>query len=95
LIFLTDINNMEPTEDLSPQTQALLHRMASWSSPSLEDFTDIKAIEKIWEQLLFTLLTHCPDNGERQQALMRLEEVKFWARNSVTRKSDQDLNVVD
>jgi hypothetical protein len=82
---------MEPTDNLSPKTQALLHRMASWTSPSLEDFTDIKAIEKIWEQLLYTLLTHCPDNWERQQALIRLEEAKFWARNSVTRKSDKDL----
>lgn len=82
---------MESTDDMSSKTQQLLHRMAGWSSPSLEDFNDIKTIERIWEQLLYTLLTHCPDNWERQQALNRLEEVKFWARNSVTRKSDQEL----
>ncbi|GAB4186275.1 MAG: hypothetical protein Fur006_25390 [Coleofasciculaceae cyanobacterium] len=82
---------MEPTNDLSPKTQALLHRLASWSSPSFEDFEDIKPIEQVWEQLLFMLLTHCPDNWERQQALTRLEEAKFWARNSIIRKSDQNL----
>ena len=79
---------MESNNNLSSQTEALLHRIADWKSPSLEEFTDIRAIESVWVQLLYSILTHCPDNLERQQALIRLEEAKFWVRNSITRQSE-------
>ncbi len=90
ILSLYSLPLMESKNDLSPQAEAILHRIADWQNPSLEEFTDIRAIESIWVQLVYSILTHCPDNSERQQALMRLEEAKFWARNSITRLSECD-----
>lgn len=70
---------------LSPEARALRDRLFGWDSPTQENLQDIGNIEFLWGRLLDTILEHCPNNREREQAIIQLESVRDWARKSIIR----------
>src|SRR3712207_7549278 len=44
-----------------------------WDSPTQDNLQDIGNVEFLWGRLLDSILERCPDNREREQAIVHLE----------------------
>jgi hypothetical protein len=75
---------------LSPQAKALRERILNWQSPTVDDLRNIRAVELIWAQMLDSVLMHCPDNHEREEAIDCLEVLLTWTRKSIIRGNGID-----
>lgn len=72
-------------EHLSAEARAIRDRLFGWDSPTQAQLEEIGTIEYLWGRLLDTILEHCPDNRERDQAIVHLESVREWTRKSIIR----------
>jgi hypothetical protein len=72
-------------DNLSPEARTLRARLFGWDSPTQEELQEIGNIEFLWGRLLDAILERCPDNREREQAIIHLESVREWARKSIIR----------
>ncbi|HEY9905632.1 MAG TPA: hypothetical protein V6D43_24905 [Candidatus Sericytochromatia bacterium] len=70
---------------LSSEAKAIRNRIINWQSPTVDDLRTIRAVEQMGEQMLDTILSCCPDNHERSEALDSLEVLITWARKSIIR----------
>ncbi len=75
-------------DHLSPKERALRDRLFGWDSPNQDELREIGSIEFLWGRLLDSILEHCPDNREREQAVIHLESVRDWTRKSIIRGTD-------
>lgn len=71
---------------LKEKERELYDRIAHWQSPSQEDMLQLAAIRSISGQLLYALLSSCPDNEERARAIFFWEMLLDSAEKSVKRK---------
>lgn len=71
---------------LGERERKLYDRIAHWTSPSAEDLIQLSTIRSICGQLLFALLSSCPDNEERARAIFFWEMLLDSAEKSVKRK---------
>jgi hypothetical protein len=71
---------------LPEREREIYDRIAHWSSPSGEDLIQLTAIRSICGQLLYALLSNCPDNEERARAIFFWEMILDCAEKSVKRK---------
>jgi len=76
-------------EHLSAEAQAIRDRLFGWDSPTQAQLEEIATIEYLWGRLLDTILESCPDNRERDQAIVHLESVREWTRKSIIRGEEQ------
>jgi flagellar basal body-associated protein FliL len=76
---------------LSAEAKAMRDRIINWQSPTVDDLKNIRAIEQMGEQLLETILQHCPNNHERSEAIDYLEVLLTWTRKSIIRGHGIDL----
>jgi hypothetical protein len=72
-------------EHLSAEARAIRDRLFGWDSPTQAQLEEIGTIEYLWGRLLDTILERCPDNRERDQAIVHLESVREWTRKSIIR----------
>lgn len=70
---------------LSARSKALRDRILNWQSPTVDDLKNIRAIEQMGSQMLDSILAHCPDNHERDEAIDCLEVLLTWTRKSIIR----------
>lgn len=70
---------------LSAEAKAMRERIINWQSPTVDDLRNIRAVEQIGEQLLDTILSYCPNNHERSEAIDSLEVLLTWTRKSIIR----------
>ncbi|HEY9632751.1 MAG TPA: hypothetical protein V6D14_05065 [Coleofasciculaceae cyanobacterium] len=70
---------------LSPEAKAVRDRLFGWDSPTQENLQDIGTVEFLWGRLLDSILERCPNNREREQAIIYLESARDWARKSIIR----------
>jgi hypothetical protein len=71
---------------LGEKEREIYDRIAHWQSPSQEDMLQLAAIRSICGQLLYALLSSCPDNEERARAIFFWEMLLDSAEKSVKRK---------
>lgn len=70
---------------LSSEAKAIRNRIINWQSPTVDDLRNIRAVEQMGEQMLDTILSYCPNNHERSEAIDSLEVLITWARKSIIR----------
>lgn len=75
-------------DNLSPETRILRDRLFGWDSPTQDELREIGNVEFLWGRFLDAILEHCPDNREREQAIIYLESVRDWARKSIIRGTE-------
>lgn len=75
-------------EHLSAEARAIRDRLFGWDSPTQAQLEEIGTVEYLWGRLLDTILESCPDNRERDQAIVHLESVREWMRKSIIRGED-------
>jgi hypothetical protein len=74
-----------------PKDRALRDRLFGWDSPTQDNLQDIGNVEFLWGRLLDSILERCPDNREREQAIVHLESVREWARKSIIRGAEAEV----
>ncbi|MCA1995586.1 MAG: hypothetical protein LDL41_26585 [Coleofasciculus sp. S288] len=75
-------------DNLSPKSKVLRDRLFGWDSPNQDELREIGTVEFLWGRLLDTILESCPDNREREQAIIHLESVRDWVRKSIIRGTE-------
>lgn len=70
---------------LSAQARARRDRILYWQSPTVDDLKSIRALEEMGSHMLESILAHCPDNHERDEAIDCLEVLLMWTRKSIIR----------
>ncbi|MEQ9672726.1 hypothetical protein [Coleofasciculus sp. G2-EDA-02] len=75
-------------DHLSAEARAIRDRLFGWDSPTQAQLEEIGTVEYLWGRLLDTILETCPDNRERDQAIVQLESVREWTRKSIIRGAE-------
>lgn len=75
-------------EHISAEARAIRDRLFGWDSPTQAQLEEIGTVEYLWGRLLDTILETCPDNRERDQAIVQLESVREWTRKSIIRGAE-------